>query len=164
MNKGVIQQVGTPKEIYDRPGNTFVAGFIGSPAMNLVGGRLSKGVLTGPDLRIEGLPGRDGPVILGFRAEDAMPDGGPGGTPAGGPIGKPTGRSSEGPGRITAPVYTVELLGDATMVTIRIDDALVSVKAHKDYRVEIGQAVSVVVPVAACHLFDPETGARIETP
>ena len=164
MNKGVIQQVGTPKEIYDRPGNTFVAGFIGSPAMNLVGGYLSKGVLTGPDLRIEGLPGRDGPVILGFRAEDAMPDGGPGGTPAGGPIRKPTGRSSEGPGRITAPVYTVELLGDATMVTIRIDDALVSVKAHKDYRVEIGQAVSVVVPVAACHLFDPETGARIETP
>ena len=58
MNKGVIQQVGTPKEIYDRPGNTFVAGFIGSPAMNLVGGNLSNGVLTGPNLRIEGLRGR----------------------------------------------------------------------------------------------------------
>ena len=179
MNKGIIQQVGTPKEIYDRPGNTFVAGFIGSPAMNLVGGRLSKGVLTGPNLRIEGLSGPDGPVILGFRAEDAMPDGGPGGpgggpigtssggpggTPAGGPIGEPTVGSNEGPGRITAPVYTVELLGDATMITIRIGDALVSVKAHKDHRVEIGQAVSVVVPATVCHLFDPETGARIETP
>ena len=164
MNKGVIQQVGTPKEIYDRPGNTFVAGFIGSPAMNLVGGHLSKGVLTGPNLRIGGLSGPDGPVILGFRAEDAMPDGGPGGGPAGGPFGEPTDGSNEGPGRITAPVYTVELLGDATMITIRIGDALVSVKAHKDHRVQIGQAVSVVVPAAACHLFDPETGARIETP
>ena len=144
MNRGVIQQVGTPKEIYDRPGNTFVAGFIGSPAMNLVDGRLSGGVFTGPNLRIEGLDGPDGPVTLGFRAEDATP--------------------SDGPGQIEAPVYTVELLGDATMITVRTGDALVSVKAHKDFRVEIGQDVSVVVPAAICHLFDRDTAARIGTP
>ena len=141
MNKGIIQQVGTPKEIYDRPGNTFVAGFIGSPAMNLVDGQLSNGVFTGPNLRIEGLDGPDGPVTLGFRAEDATP--------------------SDGPGQIKAPAYTVELLGDATMITVRIGDALVSVKAHKDFRVEIGQEVSVVVPAAICHLFDRDTAARI---
>ncbi|MCY4221225.1 MAG: sn-glycerol-3-phosphate ABC transporter ATP-binding protein UgpC [Thiotrichales bacterium] len=150
MNKGVIQQVGTPKEIYDRPGNTFVAGFIGSPAMNLVEGTLANGVLTGPNLRIEGLTGPDGPdgpVMLGFRAEDAMP----------------TDRPTDGDGEITAPVYTVELLGDATMITVRLGDALVSVKAHKDYRVDIGQHVSIAVPATICHLFDRETGTRIET-
>ena len=158
MNKGVIQQVGTPKEIYDRPGNTFVAGFIGSPAMNLVGGTLSNGVLTGPNLRVEGLSGRDGPAVLGFRAEDAMPGSGPGGSPGDGAIDGPGG----GAGRLVAPVYTVELLGDATMITVRIGDTLVSVKAHKDHRAEIGQEVSVAVPAAICHLFDPGTGARIE--
>ena len=146
MNRGVIQQVGTPKEIYDRPGNTFVAGFIGSPAMNLVDGTLANGVLTGPNLRIEGLAGPDGPhgpVTLGFRAEDAMP--------------------TDGDGEITAPVYTVELLGDATMITVRLGGALVSVKAHKDFRVDIGQHVSIAVPAAICHLFDRATGTRIET-
>ena len=142
MNKGLVQQVGTPKEIYDWPGNTFVAGFIGSPAMNLVDGELANGVITGPDLRIEGLKGPDGPITLGFRAEDAMP--------------------TDGAGEITAPVYTVELLGDATMITVRLGDALVSVKAHKDHRVEIGEDVSVAVPSAICHLFDRESGARID--
>ena len=44
MNKGEIQQIGTPTEIYDRPANTFVAGFIGSPAMNLVSGSISVGL------------------------------------------------------------------------------------------------------------------------
>ena len=43
MNKGIVQQVGTPTEIYDRPANVFVASFIGSPAMNLVSGHLSNG-------------------------------------------------------------------------------------------------------------------------
>ena len=146
MNRGIVQQVGTPKEIYDRPGNTFVAGFIGSPAMNLVDGELANGVLTGPDLRIEGLAGPNGPngpVTLGFRAEDAMP--------------------TDGDGEITAPVYTVELLGDATMITVRLGDALVSVKAHKDFRVDIGQNVSVAVPTAICHLFDRTSGTRIQS-
>ena len=141
MNRGLIQQVGTPKEIYDRPGNTFVAGFIGSPAMNLVNCQLADGVLTGPALRIAGVAGPSGPVVLGFRAEDAMP--------------------SDGGGQIREPVYTMELLGDATMVTLRLDDALVSVKAHKDYRAEIGQEVSVTVPADICHLFDRATGARM---
>ena len=142
MNRGVIQQVGTPKEIYDRPGNTFVAGFIGSPAMNLVDGELADGVLSGPGLRIEGIRGPDGPVTLGFRAEDATPTG--------------------DAGEITAPIYTVELLGDATMITVRLGDALVSVKAHKDFRVEIGEDISIAVPVGICHLFDRDSGTRIE--
>src|SRR4028119_287365 len=56
MNKGLIQQVGTPTEIYDAPANTFVASFIGSPAMNLIDGSLSGGVFEAPNVRVEGLP------------------------------------------------------------------------------------------------------------
>ena len=55
MNKGMVQQVGTPTEIYDRPANTFVASFIGSPAMNLIGGDIKDGVFTAEGVRIAGL-------------------------------------------------------------------------------------------------------------
>ena len=143
MNKGVIQQVGTPTDIYDRPGNTFVAGFIGSPAMNLIEGRMAGGTFTAPGIEIAGLAGgRDGAVTLGFRAEDA-------GLVAAG-------------GQIAAPVYSVELLGEASMITWRIGDALVSVKAPKDFRAAIGDTVRAEVPPGICHLFDTGSGRRLD--
>ena len=145
MKQGVVQQVGTPVEIYDRPANTFVAGFIGSPAMNLMEGELKRGVFEGKNVRIEGLTGPDGPVTLGYRAEDAhVLDAASGET-----------------GQIAAKVYTMELLGDATMITVRAGGELVAVKAHKDYRAEIGDMVEIVVPTEICHLFDSKTGARV---
>ena len=55
----------------------------------------------------------------------------------------------------------MELLGDATMLTVRAGGALVAVKAHKDHRVEIGDPVSINVPSAICHLFDADSGKRI---
>ncbi len=142
MQKGEIQQVGTPIEIYDRPANTFVAGFIGAPAMNLVEGAIAGGVFTAPGIRIAGLAAPDGPVTLGFRAEDATPC-----APEGAPI--------------AAPVYTVELLGDATLVTVRSGEALVTVKAPKLFRVEIGAPFACSVPAEACHLFDRASGRRL---
>ena len=141
MNKGVIQQVGTPTDIYDNPANTFVAGFIGSPAMNLMEGRLEAGVFTSDSVRIAGLSGPDGPVALGYRAEDAA--------------------VSEAEAAINAPAYTIELLGDATMVAVRAGGALVSVKAQKDFRAEIGEQVSIAIEPGICHLFDSETGDRL---
>ncbi len=143
MNRGVVQQVGTPTDIYDNPANTFVAAFIGSPAMNLMEGSISGGVFTGDNVRISGLSAPDGPVTLGFRAEDAS--------------------IADGEGEINAPVYTMELLGDATMITVRAGGALVSVKASKDFRTEIGDQTGLSVPASICHLFDSETGARIGT-
>ena len=72
MNRGIVQQVGTPTEIYDFPANTFVAGFIGSPSMNLIDGVKSQTVYFNPLIRtISGLKVNDGPITLGFRAEDA---------------------------------------------------------------------------------------------
>ncbi|KRA99898.1 ABC transporter ATP-binding protein [Devosia sp. Root685] len=142
MNKGLVQQVGTPMEIYDRPANTFVASFIGSPAMNLIKGSIEGGVFTAAGIRIEGLtPSVKGPVTLGFRAEDAT--------------------LAEANGQIEAPIYTVELLGEATMLSMRVAGELVSIKVSKDYRAEIGDMARVAIPASACHLFDHSTGARI---
>ena len=141
MKQGVVHQVGTPTEIYDKPANTFVAGFIGSPAMNLVDGELNAGIFTAEHIELRGLDGPDGPVTLGYRAEDAS--------------------VVDEAAQINAPVYTMELLGDATMITVRAGGTLLSVKAHKDYRAKIGEQVAVSVPADICHLFDPQTGARL---
>lgn len=141
MRAGQVQQVGTPTQIYDCPANTFVAGFIGNPAMNLMDGRMDAGTFIADATRIDGLSAPDGPITLGFRAEDA--------------------RVTAQSGSITAPVYSMELLGDSTMVTVRAGGALVAVKAPKDYRIDIGQSVSIAIPTTACHLFNVKTGARL---
>ncbi len=125
MNQGIVQQVGSPTEIYDRPANAFVAGFIGSPAMNLVEGSIKGGTFTAENITVKGLAAADGPVTLGFRAEDA---------------------SIAAKGEISAPVYAMELLGDATMVTARAGTGMVAVKAAKDYRAKIGEQVSISIP------------------
>ncbi len=141
MERGVVQQVGSPTEIYDYPANTFVAGFIGNPAMNLIDGSVKGGVFRTESTEISGLDAPDGEVTLGFRAEDAEV-------------------STEG-GQITAPIYTLELLGDAAMASLRIGGTLVSARTDKTFRAEIGDAVSIRIESSHCHLFDSETGARI---
>jgi multiple sugar transport system ATP-binding protein len=64
-------------------------------------------------------------------------------------------------GQINAPIYTLELLGDATMVTVRVGGALVSVRADKNFRAEIDDMVSISIPTEICHLFDGKSGERI---
>ena len=140
MEKGIVQQVGTPTDIYDNPANTFVASFIGNPAMNLLEGELSGGAFRCEQVEITGLTGPDGPITLGFRAEDA---------------------SISEQGELAAPVYSMELLGDATMVTVKAGGGLVAVKAGKEYRAKIGSPVAVSIPASICHLFDSETGTRL---
>ncbi|MEO1798802.1 MAG: ATP-binding cassette domain-containing protein, partial [Pseudomonadota bacterium] len=71
MEKGIVQQVGSPTDIYDSPANTFVASFIGSPAMNLIEGEMKGGTFTAPHTTVSGLTAPDGPITLGYRAEDA---------------------------------------------------------------------------------------------
>ena len=143
MKQGVVQQVGSPVEIYDKPANTFVASFIGNPAMNLIDGDVSNGTFKTDNVEIRDLSVPDDKVTLGFRAEDAS--------------------VVESGGQINAPIYTMELLGDATMVSVRIGGALVSVKADKSYRAEIGDTASIAVPHAQCPLFDAETGFRVDS-
>jgi multiple sugar transport system ATP-binding protein len=142
MNKGVVQQVGTPKEIYNRPNNVFVAGFMGTPAMNLIEGELREGVFTARNMRVSGLPiEHAGKITLGYRAEDA--------------------RLVDSGGEINAPIYTFELLGDASMVAVKAGDSIAAVKTDKDYRGEIGDQVSISIPASICHLFDASSGERL---
>ncbi len=143
MNAGIVQQVGTPVEIYDRPANTFVAAFIGSPAMNLIEGSLDNGTFTAEGVKVTGLPkSHSGPVTLGFRAEDS--------------------EIVPSKGAMKATVYSMELLGEATMVSFRVGGVLVSVKAGKEYRAKIGDEVHTKIPASICHLFDANSGERID--
>ena len=143
MNAGVIQQIGTPKEIYNKPANSFVASFIGSPAMNLMHGSISNGIFNGENVKIEGLnKEHSGDITLGFRAEDAS--------------------IVESGGEISGAAFSVELLGDATMVSIRAGGEIVSVKSEKNYYAEIGSTVMAHVPANLCLLFNEETGEMID--
>ena len=102
MNKGVIQQVGTPTEIYEPPANTFVAGFIGSPAMNLLMARST----TAPSSARQSAS-RASPQSPSRAGHPRLPG-----------RGRPRDRAGCGPD-LSAPIYAFELLGDATLVTVQ---------------------------------------------
>ena len=106
MNAGIVQQVGTPTEIYDNPANVFVAGFIGSPAMNLMDGRIENGKFVGENVRFDAAGMPDGDMTIGFRAEDASV-------------------TQNADYHIESEIYTVELLGDAVMVSVRAGGKIV---------------------------------------
>ena len=143
MDAGAIQQIGTPKEIYNKPANSFVASFIGSPAMNLMHGSISNGSFIGENVKINGLnKEHSGEINLGFRAEDAS--------------------IVESGGEIIGTTFSLELLGDATMVTIKAGGEVVSVKSEKNYHTEIDSKVRAHIPANLCLLFNKETGEMID--
>jgi multiple sugar transport system ATP-binding protein len=143
MNRGAIQQIGTPREIYDEPANLFVAGFIGSPAMNLIPGRLENGAFVAESVRVDGVgAGTRENVVLGVRAEDlALAD------PAHAPI--------------RAPIFSVELLGDATQVTVKAGGAMIAARGPKDFNAEIDSVVGLSSPERRFYLFDGASEARL---
>jgi multiple sugar transport system ATP-binding protein len=141
MSEGEIQQLGTPTEIYDQPANTFVAGFIGSPSMNLVPGKIEHGTFRGEQIMVEGIKGPEGKVVMGFRAEDV--------------------EVVKGHADLSASVYSMELLGDATQINVRCGDTLVSGKAGKDFRTRIGDPIGFRILAENCHCFDTKSGKRI---
>ncbi len=149
MSKGKVQQVGTPAEVYDQPANLFVAGFIGSPGMNLLEGAVDgNGRFVGQNVDAAlSLPAPPGPAVLGFRAEDAelVADDG-------------------APCDLVAPVFSVELLGDATMVTIEAGGTLAAVRAPKGYRTAIDATARIRLRQGAAMLFDRTSGQRIAPP
>ena len=156
MSKARIQQIGTPEVIYNRPANLFVAGFIGSPPMNLVPGQLQAGVFTTAGVRVAGFdPGHSGAVVLGVRPEDVTAAAGPG---------------EHSNAVLQGEIFSFELTGDATFATVQLDQApdrkgvatLVCAKAAKDYRAQIGQVLGLVFSAAQCHLFDAASGLRID--
>lgn len=143
MNKGVVQQMATPREIYDDPANLFVAGFIGSPPMNFLHGELVDGTFTCPAGRFRNaVAGSRKSVTVGLRPEDCRV-------------------TSASEGKLEARVYALELIGDHTLITCRFGEAFLTVKADKTAHHDMDEAVGITFPDSAVFLFDGESGERI---
>ncbi len=152
MNEGVAQQVGAPAELYDDPANTFVAGFIGSPAMNFLDGTLGFGDGAGAAaVRVGGAvlatvarpagSSTGAPVTLGIRPERLRI--GPAGTGA------------------AAVVDLVEPTGLASVIHLDLGGQGLKVFTTDRPRLSVGEPVGLVVAPSDLLLFDHETGQRL---
>jgi sn-glycerol 3-phosphate transport system ATP-binding protein len=151
MNKGTIEQVGTPAEVYGRPASAYVAGFIGSPAMNLLPGQMSRArgglVLdSGAVVPLPSVAERDEGRLarLGFRPEE-------------------TGLAPAGEGVLQARVDLVEDLGASRQVNLMLEDLPLCVVTETRPALAAGQTVGLRLPAGGLHLFDATTGRRVET-
>ena len=149
MNKGIAEQVGTPVEVYEKPASRFVASFIGSPAMNLLDGRISA---TGTHFELEGgmtLPigrsareciGRN--MTLGIRPEHIA-------------------LSSQAEGGVPLVVDTLEMLGADNLAHGRWGEQKLVVRLAHQHRPTAGSTLWLHLPENHLHLFDGETGQRV---
>lgn len=150
MNKGTIEQVGTPSEIYERPASTYVAGFIGSPAMNMLPGQVvaaRRGVVleNGTLVPLAGDDLRDGLMVqIGIRPEHAR-------------------MVSAGQGLFDARVDMIEELGAERLCNLLFEDIPFSLLTDARPTLAPGAVVGVGFDLDQAHLFDAGTGARIET-
>src|SRR5262245_38762869 len=154
MSEGLLQQVGTPQQLYDTPINRFVAGFIGSPAMNFMqlaspaGGATEVGEgnikFPVPSGYREALQSAGDQVIVGFRPEHLEL----------GEIGQPAG-SLQG----TADV--VEYLGNEELLHVTVDGKEVVAIVDSANRVRPGDVVQLRLPADKLHMFNAETGASL---
>lgn len=146
MNKGMIEQLGTPREIYNDPRTLFVAGFIGSPPMNLIPGEVKDGVFSSGDLRVPGI-GRTNisPAVLGVRPEDAHAV-----------------AAEEADVNLVAPIFAVELTGENTLVSVRLGGKLLTLRADKNFAGRIDQQIGVKVTSNSVFLFDGGTQDRVD--
>jgi multiple sugar transport system ATP-binding protein len=143
MDGGRLQQLDTPANIYNDPGNLFVAQFIGSPPMNVV-----KGSLTGQRFATDGatiptpVGGKISNAVLGVRPEDCT-------------VVAPAKADIKGE------IYTTELIGDHTLVTVKTGDNMLTVKAAKDFAARQGEKAGVSFGTSRLFVFDAMTGIRV---
>ena len=164
MNKGYVQQLGTPKEIYDTPSNMFVASFMGSPSMNLLPAtlRASNGGLAaeltgsdggklllnlsqdGPNLRAY----LDKPVVLGIRPE-AITD----------PEG--VDRNAKNTQNLHNMVSVTEPAGSDTFVETTLSGSRCIARMRADVDVHAGQPFDFIINMDKAVVFDPSSEDRI---
>jgi len=143
LEKGMLQQLDTPANIYNAPANLFVAGFIGSPPMNFFDGEFAEGHFSGPAGSFgTKTRGSQHQAVAGVRPEDC----------------KVTEPDS---GKIVGEVYATELMGDHTLVTCRVDSGTMTVKADKSFDRRDGAQIGVDFADAAVYVFDKDSGNRI---
>jgi len=142
MNDGVLQQLGTPRQVYDEPATLFVAGFMGSPPMNFIYGEINTNqfVSGGVGIAVNGST-TSGKAVLGFRPEDASV----------GPAGA---------GLFNAQVFTVEQTGEYSLVTVLLGENTLSIKMPRDFHSAINDEVSVQFDIANGFIFDAVSEQR----
>jgi ABC-type sugar transport system ATPase subunit len=145
MDRGTIQQVGTPGEVYQRPANLFVAGFVGIPSMNTLEGDVTGGVFRCGQVRLPagGMTDRDA-VTAGVRSEDLV-------------LGPNTRRN----GGIAARVKVVELVGSDKLVQLETPVGRLIARVPTASGVGVGDRVAVSADPARMHFFDTRSGARL---
>jgi multiple sugar transport system ATP-binding protein len=156
MNHGVLQQIGSPPELYDNPVNRFVAAFIGSPAMNFATAKAGEGHLTlgGTTLHLTGRAakaaeqnrGRD--LMIGFRPEDLELNGQPG----------------AGAVQIPAQIDVVEYLGHEELIHAQSEGHEIVALVPSEKKVKAGEEVRFAIAVDKLHVFDPETELSLTAP
>ena len=153
MRDGVVQQVGPPDDVYDRPVNTYVATFVGARSMNLFEGRV---VTANGDRRFEGpfsldlsadsLPGTaDGEIVLGVRPEDVLvcPDG--------------------SPGQLNGVVELGERIGGDVYLNVRLPEGnTIVVSVDASHKIREGESLCMQVAQNKLCFFGPD-GARLDT-
>ena len=148
LRDGVVEQIGPPLDLYDRPTNIFVAGFIGSPSMNFLKGKIKVGdkprfmVDNSVSLPLASAPpGSDGrPAIYGIRPEHLT---------LGGPDGMP------------AEVSVLEPTGQETQVFAKLGEQKIVAVFRQRMTAQPGETLPMTPDVASAHLFDEKTGARL---
>jgi multiple sugar transport system ATP-binding protein len=155
MNEGILQQVGSPQQLYDHPVNRFVAGFIGSPAMNFVEVTVAGSGTDGATLQSEGvtipLPSRFresvgsvAKVIAGFRPEHLE-------------IGPATGDAAS----LRATADVVEYLGNEELLHVTSGGRDIVAIVGSEHRVKPGDVLDFRIALTKLHLFDAESGASL---
>jgi multiple sugar transport system ATP-binding protein len=156
MREGVIQQIGTPEAIYDRPRNTFVASFLGNPPINYLdgtlagdglGARFERGAvsLALPAALAERLAGRGGrEVRLGLRAEDVDARDAP--------------RAGE---TLRGRVSSVLPVGSDQYLGVEVEDATLFFRVGRELRAHEGENVAFSVNMNRAQLFDPSSGTSL---
>jgi sn-glycerol 3-phosphate transport system ATP-binding protein len=163
LSGGVLQQLGAPQDVYDHPDNLFVAGFIGSPPMNLLRGTARAGTVVAGDLSLPmaGVP--DGDVVLGLRPEHLRPD------VDGLPdmefrvdVVEPLGDGVIVHGTVNGQVATATAdAGDELLPPLLGERAEITAKMDPAVRPSPGDAMRLGVTVDRAHVFDARTGAAI---
>jgi multiple sugar transport system ATP-binding protein len=152
MNNGQLQQLASAEEIYSRPRNLFVAGFLGSPPMNFIECNLKQGGLIEADTFNMPVPGimeavsedvTDRKVILGFRPENVTLD------------------RKAVTGAIEAEVYMYEPLGSEVIADLKTGENLIKAKIAPDFKLKIGESVWFTIKEDAIHLFDKATNKAL---
>ena len=143
MNKGIIEQVGTPKELYSAPKNIFVGSFIGSPPMNFIPGKIKNGTFNSDQIQsFNVFINTEADVILGIRPDDLH-------------IGDNNSYDFK------AELYASEFLGEGYLITFNLGNSKLLLKSQKNIEFKTKERIPILIDKNKFLLFDYNSKKRI---